>query len=99
MTWKTSKGPKPRKFIPGEFLLLNDDALLEIALSHKWFFHGARLMHSAALKNMSLTVVRASIERGYVRRAEINPDWIEYERERFSSLDKASQTAIAGAAA
>lgn len=99
MTWSTAKGPKPRKFIPGELLLLNDDALLEIALSHKWFFHGARLTHSAALKNMSLTVVRASIERGCVRRADLNPDWVEYERERFSRLDKASQIAIAGAAA
>ncbi|AQS90489.1 hypothetical protein A0U94_05390 [Gluconobacter albidus] len=96
MKWKTPKAPKPCKFLPGEALVLSGDALLEIAESHKWFFHGARLMHSAALKNMSLTVVRARIADGYIRRADLNPDWIVFERERFARLDKASKAAIIG---
>ncbi|MCP1273219.1 hypothetical protein NKW43_05910 [Gluconobacter albidus] len=99
MKWKTSKAPKPCKFLPGEALVLSGDSLLEIAESHKWFFHGARLMHSAALKNMSLTVVRTRISGGYIRRADLNPDWIEFERERFARLDKASKAAITGEAA
>ncbi|AAW62209.1 hypothetical protein [Gluconobacter oxydans] len=96
MKWKTPKAPKPRKFLPGEALALSGEALLEIAESHKWFFYGSRPMHSAALKNMSLVTVRGFLARGSIRRADLNPDWIAFERERFARLDKASKAAIMG---
>ena len=94
MTWARVKTASPRKFIPGDIIPLSAEAIFEIAESHQWYFHGSRVIHSAALKNMSLTTVRSCLFRRSIRKAIINPEWIKAEREKFLSLDWDTQYAI-----
>ncbi|WP_215762232.1 hypothetical protein [Acetobacter sp. P1H12_c] len=94
----TARKKAPRKWLCGEIIPNNEAGLLEIATTRGWFYSNGlnKPIHSVVICNMSLSTIISHLRWGRIHRATLNPDWVEFEREKFLDLPEDARKAIAG---
>ncbi|MCG4258168.1 hypothetical protein [Acetobacter senegalensis] len=88
----------PRKWMCGEIIPNDEAGLVEIATFRGWFYHSGlnKPIHSIVICNMSLSTIISQLRLGRIHRAKLNPDWVEFEREKFLALPEDARMAITG---
>lgn len=75
MSWQK----KPRKWLPGDMFMSFAQMNQFICEEQTWCFYAGALRHTAALRNMSLIVLRSAYLNGRICRGRINPEWSAYQ--------------------